>query len=327
MTLLWLAAMLPWLFWDQGPETAAQLKDAGITRIAVPAPLEAAWKEKAGFTVRVADRGTAVELAVPGVQYLVDEASATRAPWIDANGWRILREPESLFYYKAPGMGAGLSAAEAHMHGGDAIVQTDAAGLKPLGEMLTFLARLKTAEMRAVANVGFIDDGSAEAGEAMKMMMRRNLLIQVAREEDARLDLNVRFGSEKYPVEAATDPSEFAQKIRYELTDDRRALRIYGSDVVLGRLNGDGHRLRIHLLNYTAASRPVNGIRVRVKGEYSKHEAQAAGVESASVLDFESGDGFTEFTLPELISYAVIDLSSSRNSSPTAARSLSVAVR
>jgi hypothetical protein len=310
MTLLWLAALLPWLFWDQGPETAAQLKEAGITRIAVPAPLESAWKKQAGFTVKAADPGNAVELGAPGVQYFVDEASATRAPWVDAYGWRILREPDSLFYYNAPGLGAALSAAEAYMHGAEAIVQTDARGLKPLGEMLRFLARLKTMEMRAVANINFVDDGSAEAGEAMKMMMRRNLLIQVAQQEDARLDMNVRFGSEKYPVETATDPSEFAQKIRYELTDDRRALRIYGSDVVLGRLNGDGHRLRIHLLNYTAASRPVNGIRVRVKGEYSKYEAQAAGVESASVLDFESADGFTEFTLPELISYAVIDLAS-----------------
>jgi len=33
----------------------------------------------------------AVKLNEPKVQYRNNEASATRSPWIDANGWRILR--------------------------------------------------------------------------------------------------------------------------------------------------------------------------------------------------------------------------------------------
>ena len=37
MLLLMLAAALPGLFWEQGPETAGALKTAGIECIAVPA--------------------------------------------------------------------------------------------------------------------------------------------------------------------------------------------------------------------------------------------------------------------------------------------------
>ena len=60
-------------------------------------------------------------------------------------------------------------------------------------------------------------------------------------------------------------------QIRRELTDEKRLLRIYGSNVVLARLTGEGAEAR-------AASaqlrRPrVKGLRVRVLGSYAQGKA------------------------------------------------------
>src|SRR5262249_39045619 len=157
----------------------------------------------------------------------------------------FLREPSGRFYYDAPGTASALAAAEAFMYGANAMVHTDTAGLEPLGRMLQFLSALKPDEMPAVVNIGFIDDGSPEAGEVMNLLVRKNLQFRIVSAPDSHLELNVPFGSPKYPKQEASKPSEMAQKIRYELTDEKRILRIYGSEVVLGRLTGDGRRLRL----------------------------------------------------------------------------------
>jgi hypothetical protein len=302
--MLALALLLPVLFWDKGPETADQLKQAGITQIAVPQALEAPWKSVAGFSIRVADPQSAVKLSTPGVQFRANQAGATRSPWVDSSGWRILRQSTSRYYYDAPGPAAALATAEAYAYGADAFIRTDAAGLQPLGEMLAFLAGLKPVDLPPVADIGFIDDGSPQAGEVMNLMVRRNLLFKTVQKSDSRLKLNVRIANK---AEAA-DPSAFAQKIRFDLTDEKRSLRTYGSEVVIGRLTGNRDRTRLQLLNY-AASRPVRGLRVRVLGRYQKHELNVTGIPNAALVDFESLPDATEFTIQEMKTFAVIDLS------------------
>jgi hypothetical protein len=306
--LLWLAASLPVLYWDQDQDTAARLKQAGVARIAVPPALQSAWKGQADFEVQAADLQSATELLTPGVQYRVNQASATRSPWIDTNGWRYLRNPLGRYYYDAAGMSAPIAAAEAFMYGVGASVKTDAGGLEPLARMLDFLSRFKPAEMPLVADIAFMDDGSDEAGEVMNLMTRKNLLFRVVPKPDSRAKLTVRFGSGKYPKDESADPTEVAQKIRYELTDDRRSLRIFGSEVVLGRLAGDRRRMRVHLLNYAAASRPLNGIRVRVLGRFSRQSVRVPGSPDLAAVDVAVTREATEFTLPELKSFAVVDL-------------------
>ena len=49
--MLAIAVLLPVLFWDKGPETADQLKQAGINQLAAPQSLEAAWKNVSGFSI------------------------------------------------------------------------------------------------------------------------------------------------------------------------------------------------------------------------------------------------------------------------------------
>ena len=157
-----------------------------------------------------------------------------------------------------------------------------------------------------MANIGVVDDGSDVTGEVLNLLARRNLLFRVVKAPDPHLDLNVKIGSKEYPQEEAADPYSFAQKLRHELTDDRRLVRIYGSSVVLVRLTGEGSRARLHLLNY--ANRPVKGLRVRVLGEYRGGELSAFGQEKPALADYEARAGATEFTVPLIETYAVVDL-------------------
>jgi hypothetical protein len=303
-----LALLLPGVFWDAGPETAALLRQAGIARIAVPPAREAAWKQQKDIAVETVDLSTAVKLVTPDVKLRTNQASATRSPWVESNGWRYIREPRGRYYYEAPGAAAALAAAEAFVFGGDALVQTDAEGLAPLGRMLAFLAQLNAVEWPARADIGYIDDGSFESGELMNLMVRKNLFFRLVSEPDPRLALNVKFGSQEYPKEAAADPSRLAQKVRQNLTDDKRTLRLFGAETVIGRLVEDGRRARLHLLNYLGPRGSGFDVRVRVLGKFRAPKAAVFGVSNAKVEEYLVDAEATEFTLPELGMYAVIDL-------------------
>jgi hypothetical protein len=304
--MLFLAAALPVLFWNGGPDTAPALRQAGIERIAVPAAQAAGWG--AGITVEPFDPAKAVKLATPSVEYRPNQATASRSPWLDANGWALLRGPSARYYYDAPGPAAALAAAEVFFYGANALVHTDAAGLKPFSDMLRFLRSIETLELAPVADIGFLDDGGDVAGEVLNLMLRNNLLVRIVPKADPRLKLNVRLGSREFPMDQAQDPSAMAHIVRARLTDEKRSLRIYGTEVVLARVLGGGDRLRVLLLNYDGSRRAVDGLRVRVLGRFPNHRAAAAG-STVELLDYTTDDATTEFTLPSLATFAVIDLS------------------
>jgi hypothetical protein len=307
--LLAFAAVLPGVFWDGAPDTAPSLKEAGVRQIYVAPSQAAAWRSVDGITAEAIDLLSAIKLKTPAVNYRYEQASASRVPWLDSNGWRFLRAPQGRFYYDATDAPAALAAAEAFAWHGSALVKTDVAGLKPLADMLTFLRTLgDDTEWKAVADFGFIDDGTVTSGEVMNLLVRGNLLFRSLRAPDRNLKMTVQLGTSRYPLERAKNPSAMAQMIRADLTDDKRSLRIYGSAVVVGRVESAPGRVRVHLLNYDTA-RKVNGIRIRVEGEFPRSHAFVAGTSGAALLDYAAQDGATEFTLPELKTYAVIDLS------------------
>jgi hypothetical protein len=99
-------------------------------------------------------------------------------------------------------------------------------------------------------------------------------------------------------------------RIRRQLTDQQRALRVYGSEVVIGRITGDATRIRLHLLNY--GGREIEGLRVRLRGAYRTGEARVADVGPVPLQDHVVAEGATEFTIPRLTTYAVIDLERAR---------------
>jgi hypothetical protein len=307
MMLLLAVAILPRLFWDAAPETAATLRDAGIRQIAVPAARAPEWREAAGIRIEVADPARAIKAEPPSVDYRANEATASRSPWITSNGWQFLRLPRARFVYDAKGNQAALAAAEAFCFGVDALIRSDEEGLKPLGRMLEFLERVDGERFPAVADIGFIDNGTSDAAEVMNLMVRDNLLFQVVAAPDPSMKLNVRLGSKEFPTADLEDPGRMSHLIRAALTDQRRSVRVYGSLVVVARVEQSAKGLRVHLLNY--ASRKVEGVRVRVLGRYSGHGVMAEGSPGIALMDYLVDEDATEFTLPELKTYAVVDLS------------------
>ena len=310
-----LALSVPCVFWPAPVESRSALEAAGIKQICVAPDRADSWRA-AGFTVTPltdAELAARERLPAPGTAPRPGVASPTRAPWIDASGWRFTRHPVSKYVYDLPAGKAPLAAAEAFAYGADAVLKfdvADAPDVARLGQMLTFLAALPPLDLPAVADLAVVDDGSAVTGEVMNLLARRNLLFQVVQAPSARFPINVRIGTPEYPRTEAADPSAFAQKIRRQLTDDRRAVRVYGSEVVLGRLTADAGRARLHLINY--GGREIEGLRIRLRGRYADGEVHVAGAGRLALEDRVVTDDATEFTIPRISTYAVVDLRTAR---------------
>ena len=313
MTLLvWLAA-LPCLYWTQGADSAPSLKAAGIERVCVSPERADEWR-KAGFSpVVLSDADLAVRdpLLPPGIKARAERVSATRSPWVDANGWRFLRHPEGQYVYDdLPAGRAALAAAEAYAYGADAVLEIDPADLESLGKIMTFLARLPASELPDVADLAVVDDGSGPLGEVLNLLVRRNLFFRTVKAPDPNFRVNVKLGTKEYPMKEAGEPSALALKIRRQLTDEARTLRIFGNEAVIARLTGDAARLRLHLLNY--GGRDIEGMRIRLRGERPEGEAHVPGAGRVPLQERTVVEGGTEYTLPRLGVYGVVDVPPAR---------------
>ena len=245
-------------------------------------------------------------LPVPGITARANLASPTRIPWIVANGWRFARNPRSKYLYELPAGKAVLAAAEAHAYGADVALKIDPSDAGPLGAMLTFLEGLPALDLPVVADLAVVDDGSAVTGEVMNLLARRNLLYLILPAPSPRFQINIAVGTPPYPREEAADPSALVLRIRRQLTDDQRTLRIFGSETVMCRLTGDERQIRLHLINY--GGRDIEGLRIRVRGRYASGASHVAGAGRVPLQDHVIESGATEFSIPRLTSYAVVDL-------------------
>ena len=305
-----LAASLPVLYWTGGAGAAGALRRAGITHVLVPASEVQSWKSVSGIDAQAADPQGAKKLPAPGITFHMNQASATRIPWVNSNGWQFMRQPNGRFYYDVKGDAAALAAAEAFCYAADAMLQTDASGLKPFAEMSKFLATINTSQGPALADIGFVDDGSSSSGEVMNLLVRDNLLVKTVRDPDPGVKVTVRIGSKEYPTEAEKNPDVLAHKIRANLTDANRTIRIYGTSIVIARVTEEPGGLRLHLLNYgSAAGARVDAFRVRVLGHYSKAQLHSFNSSGDQMSEYSQESDATEFTVPELKVYAAIDLS------------------
>ena len=242
----------------------------------------------------------AVKLAVPAVQYRMNVASATSAPWVNANGWLIQRSPGRKMFYDLPKGGAELALAEAHAYNADAIVKVAPEDADAFAKMNAFLQQLGPAGPQ-VGNIAVTDDGSTQAGEGLNLLHRKNLLYRMVNGPDPKADLNIKVDK------SINNPLDFAADVREKLTDDKRLIRVYGSAVVLANLTSDGGgRMRLHLINY--GKRPVDGLRIRLRGSYVVKGVSIYESAESKVADFTNRDGGTEFSLPRAGIYSVIDL-------------------
>ncbi len=308
MKFLFLLFSLPVLFWQQGAETAPQLKQAGISQIVVTPEKYDEWRKTDLAITKITELeiNGRTRLLVPGVQRRVNVASPTRAPWIDANGWRLVRKPAAQYFYDVPAGRAALAAAEAFAYGIDAVLKIDPNDLNELGKMLAFIKQLPTDELQSVADIGLIEDNSVATGEIMNLLTRRNLLFQLTDAPINAMRVNIKVGSKEYSLDEAADPSAFVQKVRAQLGDENRSLRIYGSETVIARVIGTSNKIRLHLLNYSG--RNIAGLRVKLKGKFGNTNAMAYGYGSEQLEDFVFANGATEFTIPSMTNYAFIEL-------------------
>lgn len=298
----------PLIYWAGEIETAESLKQAGVEQIAAPPDKVEAWR-KAGFKVVAVSRAEferREKLLAPRIAGRANVASATRRPWIDANGWRFVRNPAGKFYYNLPQGKAAMAIAEAFTYKADAILKIDPADLTEAGAMLAFVKNLPGENYPPVADIGVIDDGSPETGEIMNLLTRRNLLFKIVAAPARQFRVNIKLGSKEYPKAEAADPGEFAQKIRQRLGDENRSLRVYGTETVICRLTGNGARARLSLLNYSG--REVDGLRLRLRGNYGRVEAHAFGFGRIEPEDFVNDETSIEFSVSRIGIYAVIDL-------------------
>jgi hypothetical protein len=301
----------PCVYWTGAvDETRDGLKSAGITRICVSPEHADAWRVAGFDAVPTSDSDLAARqtLPIPGIESRVDRVSSTRSPWVNANGWRFVQNRAGRYVYELPAGSAALAAAEASQFGADVVLKIDPADVPELGKVLAFVSQLPPTDLPPIADVAVVDDGSDEASEVMNLLARRNLLYEPVKAASDHYAVNVELGTGKYLRKDAENPSEFALKIRRELTDDRRTLRIYGSEVVLARLTGDTTRRRLHLVNY--GGREIDGLRVRLLGAWRVDGFRVAGKPDAAPQDVAVADGATEFSIPELGILAVVDLRS-----------------
>ena len=280
------------LFTDAPPSTAPQLRSLGIECFYVAADAIDAWKAAAAC---VKPLPVITKLPSPGVQYRMNMASASNAPWVNSNGWQYVRGLKAPAYMEPAN--PVLAAAEAHAYGVDVIMKVAVKDWPKFAEAAKLLASLPPSTLPPLANIGFLDDGSPAAGENLNLLVRRNLLFRVVSAPDAKLDLTVK--------PQAGDPSAYAYQVRQKLGDDKRLLRIYGSDVVIANLSGDASGRRITLLNY--GNRNVEGLRVRLLGRFPSLRlySSAGAVEPKDLLVTSET---TEFSLPLVPTYTVIDL-------------------
>ncbi|HZF38728.1 MAG TPA: hypothetical protein VE715_07885 [Blastocatellia bacterium] len=303
---------MPLIYWAEGIETAESLKRAGVEQIAAPTDKAEAWR-KAGFkvvAVSPAEFERREKLLTPRIAGRANVASATRRPWVDANGWRFIRNPAGKFYYDLPQGKAAMAIAEAFAYNADAILKIDPTSLADLteaGAMFAFIKNLTGENYPPIADIGVIDDKSPETGEVMNLLTRRNLLFKIVTAPAPQFRVNIKLGSKEYPKAETANPSEFAQKVRQRLGDENRGLRIYGTETVICRLTGDGARARLHMLNYSG--REVDGLRLRLRGQYGRVDARAFGPGRVEPVDFVNDETATEFSVSRIGIYTVIDLS------------------
>jgi hypothetical protein len=250
----------------------------------------------------------------PGLRFVANVAQATTAPWIDSNASRFQRGLRKANYSKLNAGAGPLAAAEAFTFGVDAILNPEAADLEELKKMLQFLKAQEAPRLPVMANIGVVDSQSPLLPEILNLLARRNLLYKIVPAPDRSLDLTVQLGSADFPEASAANPSEFAERVRGKLGDDKRLVRLYGTSSVMAYLTGDAKAARLYLLSYGGSRRQQaagaqQGIRVRVLGRYRPLKVAAYDAPpDTALIDVDNPGNATEFTIPPLRTLTIVDL-------------------
>jgi hypothetical protein len=233
----------------------------------------------------------------------------SRTVWLVGNGWRYRRKPELNYHGDIPAAALPLAMAEAFAYGGKLTVKGTPESLPRYAAMAKFLEINAPAggNWQPVFDIAMVDEGTSIVGECLNLMVRKNLLVRsVANKSAAGSLLPVEVGTGDFPKKLAMDPGAFATQVRYKLTDQKRSLRLFGTETVVGTLEQSAGRLRLHLLNY--ADHPVETFRVRLRGNWKPERYSGFEQPDLKLEEFEEAEGGLEFTVPAIKTYLVLDL-------------------
>jgi hypothetical protein len=307
MILLFLT-LIPGLLWDEGPQTAPVLEQAGIREIATTGDASA-WSSTRVRATAI-DGASLIKLDPPGVDYQLSRGGATAAPWINSNLWRVMKEPGKSYVYEVSGAAVPLAAAEAYVSGGKAYLRLKQDDLAAFASALGFLHDMDGPPLPPRVNFGLVDDGTSELDEVLNLLIRRNLLFDLIRPPGNFKGPVVRIGTPEYSKELAGEPYKFSAVVRAKIGDDHRLVRIYGSETTIVRLSGSAGRSRLHVIQYGRNAVPA--LRVRVLGHYQRVLISALGQRVIVPEDVTMDDSATEFTIPAFRTYAVVDLDAAK---------------
>ncbi|MCP5119881.1 MAG: hypothetical protein GY953_54475, partial [bacterium] len=164
---------------------------AGTDKFCFDAASAVSLSKLASTTLPRCDDTPRQNAPTPRTNLKIQVASATRSPWIVANGWRFLRNPSGKYLYDLPAGKAALAMAEAFAYNADAGFQFDARDFEEAARMLAFLRAVPRRDLPPLADFAFVDDGSGHRGEAINLLCRRNLLFAIVDQPDSRYSLNV----------------------------------------------------------------------------------------------------------------------------------------
>lgn len=319
--LMGLASLLG-LFWGAGGLSAQSGTPVSKLRLNVARSDQAKWQD-IGLTF-TSDTETAgmEKVSAPRVRVIRDEAAATGVPWVDSNAWRYQLGLQRAFYSELPERTGALALAEAYSYGVEAAFTPNELDHARVKEMAAFLKTLPPVAGTSKADIGLVKTSSENLEEVANLMTRRNLLYRAVAAPDPKLALNIKLGTPEFPESEAAEPYEFASKVRGLLTDAKRSIRLYNTSVVLVRLVEHAGGARLYLLNY--ATHPAKDVQVRVLGNYGSADLHAFGTQLQRIRDFTHLQGGTEFVIPEVNTFAVVDLTKSgahKTSSAAAKRS------
>jgi hypothetical protein len=143
-----------------------------------------------------------------------------RPPTLSAGGQRleVHPPPSGRYYYDVTGKQAALAAAEAFSYGANAMIRTDAAGLKPWRRCWIFCARFRRA-VPPVADIGYIDDGSGHpASDESSGSEQFAVSSGVGARQAPEVECETR--RQRNPLADAKNPGTVAHSVRSNLTDE-----------------------------------------------------------------------------------------------------------
>ena len=256
-------------------------------------------------------------LEPPGVNRQIAVASPTQRPWMDASGWRFLRAAAAAGYSTScpPGRGP-LAAAEAHLHGADALCRSTLRDLPAVAQdAAPSCARSRRCPGPTWPRSRWWTTGPSWSGEVMNLLSRRNLLWRPGAEGRGPATPPARVAGSRCASGAPPSrrrppriPASWPRADPAAASATTGALlRVYGSEAVLCRLQGD----RAGTLAPVAAElrqRRREGVRVRIRGGYPRGTAVTDRTGSRAPIDQTSTGDTTELTVPPFALWAVVDL-------------------